>query len=133
MDSSAPTETEPESMCRAVTIGTAWHWPWVILTDGERMVVFSMLRAASAERNCDFFDRTDDEDVESGFKSDADADGNAADDEGKWEAKLEGNALKERRELGTDEACARFPVDCLREETMSVSSSTSTNSLGQSL
>lgn len=97
------------------------------------MVVFSVLRAASAERNCDFLERTDDEDVESGFMLDADADGNADDEEGKWEAELEGDALMECTRLGEDGACARFPVDCLREETMNVSSSTSRNLLGQSL
>lgn len=82
MDSSAPTDTELESMCCAVTMGTAWHSPWVILTDGERTVVLSVLRAARAERNCDFLDSTDEAgvEVERDFMLDADADANAEDD-----------------------------------------------------
>lgn len=132
MDSSAPTDTELESMCRSVTMGTGWHWPWVMFTEGERMVVFSVLRAARAERNWDFLERIDDEDVERGFMLDADDDGNA-DDEGKREAELDGDALMECTGLGEDGACSRSPVDCLREETTKVSSSISRNSLGQSL
>jgi hypothetical protein len=103
------------------------------------MVVSSVLRAARAERNCDFLERTEDAGVgvESGFVLDAEAeteaDGNAADDEGKWEAELEGDARRECTGLGEEGFCARFPVDCLREETKNVSSSISTNSLGHSL
>jgi hypothetical protein len=103
-----------------------------MLTDGERMVVFSVLRAASAERNCDFLERTEDAgvEVESGLTLDADAD---ADADGKWEAELEGDAWRECTGLGEEGPCSRFPIGCLREETRNVSFSTSRISLGQSL
>lgn len=134
MDSSAPTDTELESMCRAVTMGTGWHWPWVMFTEGERMVVRSVLRAARAERNWDFLERIDDGDVERGFMLDDDADAEGkADDDGMWEAELDGDARRECTVLGEDGACAPFPDGCLREETMKVNSSISRTSLGHSL
>lgn len=133
VDNSAPTDTEPESMCRAVTMGTGWHWPWVMFTEGERMVVFSVLRAARAERNWDFLERIEEGDAGRGFMLDADAEGKADDDDGKCETELDGDARRECTVLGDDGACARFPDGCLREETIKVSSSTSRNSLGHSL
>lgn len=94
------------------------------------MVVFSVFRAASAERNCDFLERTEDSgvEVESDFMLEADADA-----DGKWEAELEGDARRECTGLGEEGPCARFPVDCLREDTMNESFWTSSISLGQSL
>lgn len=115
-------------MCRAVMMGTGWHWPWVMLTAGERMVAVSVLRDTMAERNCDLLERTED-DVESGFMRDP----NDADDDGKWDAELDGDGSVECTGLGEDWVSARFPVDCLREETVNVSSSISLISLGQSL
>lgn len=134
MDSSAPTETELESTCRAVTMGTGWHWPWVMFTEGERIVIFPALRVARAERNWDFLERSEEGDVERGFMLDADADAEGkADGDGKCEARLDGDARRECTVLGDDGACARFPDGCLREETIKVSSSTSRISLGHSL
>lgn len=94
--------------------------------DGDLMVVFSALRAASTDRNFDLFDKTGDD-------GDAKDDGDAIIDA---ELLLEGDGRIEDDERGVlDEASSnvRSPIESVEEENMSVRWSISTISSGQSL
>jgi hypothetical protein len=119
--SSASTETARELRCVEVAMWTAWHWPWVMLTEGERMSVLSVLRAARRERKRDLFEGRDD------------ADGDEI------EAELEGEArVIEEEEEGVmvgegATAWARLLTGSARDETSTVNSSISMVSAGQSL
>lgn len=100
-----------------------------MLTDGERVVVVSVFRAARVERNFDLLEGTEDDEVEveSGFMLDTENDGRV-------EAELEGDdAPTECDGSGDDGPCARLPVDCLMEDTTKATSSISNIPPGQSL
>lgn len=114
--SSASTETERESICADVTMGTAWHWPWVMLTEGERRVVCSASRANREDRSWVFFEAI-----------------GRVDEDGKTEAEPDGRMEEGGEIVGEARPCTWLSGDCSRDDTTNVTLSISMISFGQSL